>query len=58
MIWSKTVLVWSRLAIFIDSGENQRLQYFRGSAEKRDMPIGSSYGGVPARSISPESGMS
>ena len=23
MIWSKTVLVWSRLEIFVDSGQNQ-----------------------------------
>ena len=29
MIWLKTVLVWSRLEIFVDSGQNQRLQYFR-----------------------------
>ena len=29
MIWAKTVLVWSRLEIFVDSGQNQRLQYFR-----------------------------
>ena len=26
MIWSKTVLVWSRLELFVDSGQNQRLQ--------------------------------
>ena len=25
MIWSKTVLVWSRLEIFVDSGQNQRI---------------------------------
>ena len=25
MIWSKTVLVWSRLEIFVDSVQNQRL---------------------------------
>ena len=49
MIWSKTVLVWSRLEIFADSGQNQRLQYFRGWAEKPDRPIRSSYGGVFAR---------
>ena len=49
MIWSKTVLVWSRLDIFVDSGQNQRLQYFHGWAEKRDRPIRSSYGGVLAR---------
>ena len=36
MIWSKTVLVWSRLDIFVDSMQNQRRQYFRGWAEKRD----------------------
>ena len=46
MIWSKTVLVWSRLEIFVVSGQNQRHQYFRGWAEKRDRPIRSSYGGV------------
>ena len=28
MIWSKTLLVWSRLEIFVDSGQNQRPQYF------------------------------
>ena len=49
MIWSKTVLVWSRLEIFVDSGQNQRLQYFRCWAEKRDRPIGRSLGGVFAR---------
>ena len=49
MIWSKTVLVWSRLEIFVDSGQNQRLQYFRGGEVKRDRPIRSSYGGVLAR---------
>ena len=49
MIWSKTVLVWSRLEIFVDSGQNQRLQYFGGWTEKRDRPIRSSYGGVLAR---------
>ena len=49
MIWSKTVLVWSRLEILVDSGKNQRLQYFRGWTEKRDRPIRSSYGGVLAR---------
>ena len=49
MICSKTVLVWSRLEIFVDSGKNQRLQYFRGGAEKPDRPIRSSYGGVLAR---------
>ena len=48
MIWSKTDLVWSRLEIFVDSGQNQRIQYFRGGAEKRDMPIRRSYGGVLA----------
>ena len=46
MIWS---VIWSRLEIFADSGQNQRLQYFRGWAEKRDRPIRSSYGGVLAR---------
>ena len=40
------MLVWSRLDIFVDSGQNQRLQYFRGWAEKLDRPIQSSYGGV------------
>ena len=49
MILSKTVLVWSRLEIFVDSGQNHRLQYFRGWKEKRDRPIRSSYGGVLAR---------
>ena len=49
MIRSKTVLVWSRLEIFVDSGQNQRLQYFRDWTEKRDRPIQSSYGGVLAR---------
>ena len=49
MIWSKTVLVWSMLKIFVDSGQNQRLQYFLGWAEKRDRPVRSSYGGVLAR---------
>ena len=49
MIWSKTALVWSMLEIFVDSGQNQRLQYFRGWTEKRDRPIRSSYGGVLAR---------
>ena len=49
MIWSKTVLVWSRVEIFVDSGQNQRLQYFRGWAEKRDWPMRSSYGGVLAQ---------
>ena len=49
MIWSKTVLVWSRLEIFVDSGQNQILQYFRGRAEKRDRPIRSSYGGGLSR---------
>ena len=49
MIWSTTVLVRSRLDIFVDSGQNQRLQYFRGCAEKRDMPIRGSYGGVLSR---------
>ena len=34
MIWSKTVLVWRRLKIFADSGQNQRPQYFQGWAEK------------------------
>ena len=40
MIWSKPVLVWSRLDIF-DSGQNQRLQYFRGWAEigQYEVPI-------------------
>ena len=42
VIWSKIVLVWSRLDIFVDSGQNHRLQYFRGWAEKRDRPIRSS----------------
>ena len=46
MIRSKTVLVWSRLEIFVDSGQNQRLQYFCGWVEKRDRPIRGSYGGV------------
>ena len=49
MIWSKTVLVRSRLDIFVDSGKNQRHQCFRGWTEKRDRPIGSSYGGILAR---------
>ena len=47
-IWSKAVLVWSRLEIFVDSGQQQRLKYFR-VAEKRDRPIRRSYGGVLAR---------
>ena len=51
MIWAKTVLVRSRLDIFVDSGQNQRLQYFRGWAEKRDRPIRSSYGGILARKV-------
>ena len=45
-MWSKTVLVWSMLEIFVEGGQN--LQYFRGCAEKRDRPIQSSYGGVLA----------
>ena len=49
MIWSKTVLVWSGSDIFVDSGQNQRLQYFRGWTENPDRPIRSSYGGVLAR---------
>ena len=49
MIRSKTVLVWSRLEICVDSEQNQRLQYFRGWAGKRDRSIRSSYGGVLAR---------
>ena len=49
MIWFKTVLVWSRLEIFVDSGQNQRLQYFHGRTEKRDRPIRSYYGCVLAR---------
>ena len=49
MIWFKTVLVWNMLGIFVVSGQNQRLQYVRGWAEKRDRPIRSSYGGLPAR---------
>ena len=49
MIWSKTMLVWSRLDIFVDSGQNERLQYFRGWAEKLDRPIRSSYVGVLSR---------
>ena len=49
MIWSKTVLVRSRLEIFVDSGQNQGLQYFRGWAEKKNRSIRSSYGGVHAR---------
>ena len=44
MIWFKTVLVWNRLEIFVDSGQNQRLQYFRGWTENRDRPIRSFYG--------------
>ena len=39
MIWSKTVIVWSRVDIFVDSGQNPRLQYFRSWAEKRDIDI-------------------
>ena len=46
MIWSKTVLVWSRLDIFVDSGQIHKLQYFRGWTGKRDRPIRSSYGAV------------
>ena len=42
MIWFETVLVWSRFEIFVDSGQNQRLQYFRNWA-KKDMPIRRSY---------------
>ena len=34
MIWSKTVLVSSRLKIFVDNGQNQRLQYFRSWTEE------------------------
>ena len=49
MIWSKTVLVWSRLEIFVDSGQNERLKYFHIWTEKQDRPIRSSYGGVLAR---------
>ena len=49
MIWSKTVLVWNRLEIFVDSGKNKRLQYFRYLAEKRDRLIRNSQGGVIAR---------
>ena len=45
MIWSKTVLVWSRLEIFVDSGQNQRLQYFRGWSEKRDEQDGDVFDG-------------
>ena len=43
------MLIWGRLDIFVDSGQNQRLQYVSGCSEKRDRPIGSSYGGVNAR---------
>ena len=43
VIWSKPVLVWSILEIFVDSGQNQRLQYFRGWAKKRYRLIRSSY---------------
>ena len=46
MIWAKTVLVWSRLEIFVDSGHIHRLQYWR---DKRNRPIQGSYGGVLAR---------
>ena len=31
-----SVLVWSKLEICVDSGQNQRLQYIIGWAEKRD----------------------
>ena len=48
MTWSKTVLVRSRLEIFVDNGQNQRL-HFHGCAAKRDRPIRSSYGGILAR---------
>ena len=30
MIWSKTVLVWSRLEIFVDSGQNQTRTFAAG----------------------------
>ena len=46
MIWYKIVLVWSMLEIIVDSGQNKRLQYFCGRAEKRDKLIRSFYGGV------------
>ena len=36
MIWSKTVLVWSKLEIFVDGRQNQRPQYFRGWIVKQD----------------------
>ena len=49
VIWSKTVLVWSWLEIFVANVQNQRIQYFRGWAEKRDRPIRRSYGSVLAR---------
>ena len=53
MIWCKTVLVWSRLEILVDSGHNQRLQYFRGWGEKLDRLIPiiiiSSYGMCPCQ---------
>ena len=39
----------SRLEIFVDSEQNQILQYFRGWTEKRDRPIRRSYVGVLAR---------
>ena len=39
MLLSKTVLVLSRLEIFVDRGKNQSVQDFRGWAEKRDRPI-------------------
>ena len=42
MFTSETVLVLSSKEIFVDSGQNQRLQYFSGWAEKRDRPIRSS----------------
>ena len=46
---SKTMLVGNKLDIFVDSGKNQRLQYFHGWPEKRDRPIRSFYGVVLAR---------
>ena len=53
MIWSKIVLIWSRLEIFVNSGQKKRLQYFRGCAEKRDRPIRSAWGGVVGPTPSP-----
>ena len=46
---SETVLVWSRKEIFVDSSYEQRVQDLCGWAEKRDLPVRSSLGGVLAQ---------